>query len=243
MPYRRLPNTDLSRIAALKRAIEMEGVKHNGQLVLSYRTIQDASSVLNKFQRAQKTYQQNYDLQLKESKSFRTETQTARLYISHFIQVMNMAIQRGEIKKEIRPGYGLEIGSSTIPELSNEQNILEWGDKIIRGEEARTAKGGVPIFNPTIAKVKVHYNIFAEHLFRQRIIRENTNKALDEVTKLRPETDDIILDIWNQVELFYDDLPLEEKIEKCKTFGLVYYFRSSELAKMKADKMQKNFSF
>ena len=46
MPYRRLPNTDLSRIAVLKRAIEKNGVKHNDQLVLSFRTIQEATNTL-----------------------------------------------------------------------------------------------------------------------------------------------------------------------------------------------------
>ena len=118
MPYRRLPNTDLSRIKALKQAIDMEGVKFNDQLVLSYRTIQDASMVLNKFQKAQKLYQQNYDNQLKMGKTFRVETQTAKMYISHFIQVMNMAIQRGEIRKDVKTSYGLDPNNNNVPDLS-----------------------------------------------------------------------------------------------------------------------------
>lgn len=243
MPYRRLPNTDLSRIKALKQAINMEGVKHNGQLVLSYRTIQDASLVLSKFQKAQKMYQQCYDTQIKQGRAFRTETQNAKMYISHFIQVMNMAIQRGEMRKDIKTGYGLDPKDSTLPDLSNEQNIFEWGDKIIKGEESRTIKGGIPIYNPTIAKVKVHYNIFADHLFNMRVLRDHTARALDEITKMRPATDDIILDIWNQVEQTFSDLPIDERFEKCKSFGLIYYFRSSELAKMKADEMQNSLKF
>ena len=243
MPYRRLPNTDLSRIKALKQAIDMEGVKFNDQLVLSYRTIQDASMVLNKFQKAQKLYQQNYDNQLKMGKTFRVETLTAKMYISHFIQVMNMAIQRGEIRKDVKTSYGLDPNNNNVPDLSTEQNILEWGDKIIRGEESRTMKGGIPIYNPTIAKVKVHYNIFADHLFNMRVVRDNTAKALDEITKMRPATDDIILDIWNQVEQTYNDLPLDLKYEKCKAFGLIYYFRSSELAKIKAESIQNSLEF
>lgn len=243
MPYRRLPNTDLSRITALKRAIEMAGVRYNDQLVLSYRTIQDATTMLNKFQKAQRIYQQSYDSQVKMSRTFRGETQNARMYISHFIQVLNFAIQRGELRKDIKSGYGLDPKSVSVPDLSNEQNVLEWGDKIIKGEENRTMKGGTPIYNPNIAKVKVHYNIFADHLFNMRLYRENTAKALDEITKMRPAADDIILDIWNQVEQTYSDLPLDVKTEKCKAFGLVYYFRSSELAKMKADEMQNEIKF
>ena len=243
MPYRRLPNTDLSRIAALKKAIDMEGVKHNDQLVLSYRTIQDATMILNRFQKAQKLYQQCYDSQIKLNKTFKTETQNARMYISHFIQVMNLSIQRGELRKDIKTSYGLDPKSNNVPDLTNESNILEWGDKIIRGEEARTMKGGIPIYNPTIAKVKVHYNIFADHLFNMRVLRDNTARALDDITKMRPATDDIILDIWNQVEQTYNDLPLDLKFEKCKSFGLIYYFRKSELEKIKADSIQNSLEF
>lgn len=243
MPYRRLPNTDLSRINALKHAISMEGVKHNDQLVLSYRTIQDATQILNTFQKAQKEYQQCYDTMLKANKTFKTEIQTAKMYISHFIQVLNFAIQRGELRKDIKTGYGLSPDSYLVPDLSSENNILEWGEKIIKGEEARTMKGGIPIYSPTIAKVKVHYNIFSEHLFNMRILRERTARALDNITKMRPAADDIILDIWNQVELTYGDLPYDLKTEKCKSFGLVYIFRKSEKAKMKAEEMQNSLNF
>ena len=243
MPYRRLPNTDLSRIAALKHAISKEGVKYNDKLVLNYRTIQDASTVLFKFQRAQQEYQHAYDNMLRQCKNFKKETQNAKMYISHFIQVMNMAIMRKELKKDIKTGYGLDPNDNTVPDLSTEQAILEWGDKIIKGEEARTIKGGFPIYNPTIAKVKVHYSIFAEHLYEMRVLRGNVTRTLDEITKMRPATDDIILDIWNQVENTFNDLPLDLKIENCKNFGLIYYLRSSELAKLKADKMQNSLSF
>lgn len=239
MPYRRLPNTDLSRIAALKKITDMAGTKHNDELVLNYRTIQEAAMMLSRLQKAQKIYQQSYDSFIKLNKTFRVETQNAKMYISHFIQVMNLAIQRGELRKDIKTSYGLDPNTNNVPDLTTEQNILEWGDKVIRGEEARTQRGGIPIYNPTIAKVKVHYNIFADHLFNIRVLRDNVARTLEDITKMRPAADDIILDIWNQVELTYADLPFDLKLEKCKAFGLVYYFRSSELAKMKAEQMQR----
>lgn len=243
MPYRRLPNTDLSRIAALKHAIEKEGVKHNDQLVLSYRTIQDASHILSTMQKAQKEYQQCYNSLLKMNKTYKAEIQTARMYVSHFIQVMNFAIQRGELRKDIKTGYGLDPESNHVPSLASEQDLLEWGEKIIKGEESRTAKGGIPIYSPTIAKVKVHYNIFAEHYFNMNVLRSNTARTLDIITKMRPAAEDIILDIWNQVELTFSDLPDYEKMEKCKSFGIVYVMRKSEIAKKKAAEMQNSLQF
>ena len=243
MPYRRLPNTDLSRIAAMKRITEMGGVKYNDMPVISLRVAQEVASVLSKFQKAQKMYQQNYDAFIKLNKTFKIETQNARMYISHFIQVMNLSIMRGELKKEIKLGYGLDPATNTVPNLSSEENILEWGEKIINGEQARTLKGGVPVYNPTIAKVKVHYDIFADHLFNIRIFRDNVARTREEIANMRPAVDDIILDIWNQVEQTFEELPFAEKMEKCKTFGLVFYFRDSEKAKLKAEKMQNSLEF
>ena len=238
MPYRRLPNTDLSRIAVLKRAIEKNGVKHNDQLVLSFRTIQEATNTLAVFQKAQQEYQLCYDTQIKNNKTFKTETQTARMYISHFIQVMNLAIQRGELRKDIKVGYGLDPSNNNLPSLALEQDIVEWGEKIIKGEESRTMNGGIPIYSPTIAKVKVHYNIFVEHLFNMRILREKTARALEKITKMRPAVDDLIADMWNQIEQTYSDVTPSQKEEKCRAFGVVYVFRKSEIAKMKAEKLQ-----
>jgi hypothetical protein len=244
MPYRRLPQTDLKRIYALKKAVEMEGYREKGELVLSYQTTQIASQFLNKFQRAQSKFQQCFDLHANSCKTYQKELQMARLYVSHFIQVMNMAIQRGELRKDIKIPYGLPVDSFVVPDLTSEAAVQEWGDRIIKAEEERTMKGGVPIYNPTIAKVKVHWGIFNEHYFRQILFREDKDKALQEVSELRPEADDIIADIWNQVDNFYADYAPAEKIEKCKAFGLIYYDRKNQKAKVaKEDSSQPLIDF
>lgn len=243
MPYRRLPNTDLARIYALQKAVEMEGFREKGELVLSYQTTQDAQQFLTKFQRAHRKYQQCYDLHSNSSKTYRKELQMARLYISHFIQVLNMAIMRGELRKEIKAAYGLPIDNYNNPDLNSETAIQEWGERIIKAEEERTLKGGVPIYNPTIAKVKVHWGVFNDHLYNQRLLRTNAAKALEEVAEMRPQADDIILDIWNQVEHTYQDLPIGARMEKCKPFGLIYYYRTSEKAKMRAEQIQHSIDF
>ena len=243
MPYRRLPNTDLTRIYALEKAIGKEGYKENGQLVLSYQTIQDSTTFLNQFKRAQGIYQQCYTSQAKSSKEYRVTVRMARLYISHFIQVLNMCIQRGELRKEVRSYYKLSPDDTCIPDVINEPSLYEWGKKVIDGENERVANGGIPIYNPTIAKVKVHYDKFAEQYFAQKILQKATAQAVETMATLRPMADTLILDIWNQVESTYQDLPPEERIQRCQEFGVIYYYRTSEKAKQEADRMQRAFSF
>lgn len=243
MPYRRLPNTDLTRIAALRKAVNMEGHKENGQLVLSYQTIRDAQQLLSKFSSIQRQYQQYHDQFLKLSKGYREEEHTARMYVSHFIQVLNMTIARGELRADIKKIYELDPDSDKLPTLKHEDDLAKWGETIIRGEETRIAQGGVPIYNPNIAKVKVHYSIFAERYYSVKTLRQNAAKHLEEITNMRPMVDDLLEDIWNQVENFYMDLPLGLRIQKCSQFGLIYYVRQSEKRKIEAEKMQSSLDF
>lgn len=148
MPYRRLPNTDQARIRALENAITKDDIRENNQLVISYKSIQEARNFVEVFKRNNKLYAQNFDAQVKSSKKYQSQVKSVRLYISHFIQVLNMSVIRSEIKKENKLLYGLEIDDYTVPDLSSETFLLKWGEAIIKGEEERLKKGGVPVYNP-----------------------------------------------------------------------------------------------
>ena len=103
---------------------------------------------------------------------------------------------------------------------------------IIEGEQRRTGQGGIPIYNPTIARVKVHYDIFLDSYERQKNYQALTNRSLDELSSMRERADELILDIWNQVEAKYQDVtPNEDRLDKCRDYGLIYYYRSSEKVK------------
>ncbi len=243
MPYRRLPKTDLSRIKALQKAVSMEGYKENGQLVLSYQTIRDAQQLLSKFRSAQSQYQQYYSQFLKTDKGYKDEARIARMYVSHFIQVLNMTIQRGELKKDIKEFYGLEPDDFTLPSLKAEPDIVKWGEKIIAGEEKRVSRGGVPIYNPNIAKVKVYWSIFADHYHGVSTLKNNAEKYREELVQMRPIVDDLLLDLWNQVENFYSELPMQQSLEKCAQFGVIYYLRTSEKKQIEAEKLQNFIDF
>ncbi|MEG1587488.1 MAG: hypothetical protein RR346_11520 [Bacteroidales bacterium] len=243
MPYRRLPNTDQARIKALETIVEKDDCRDNGTLVLSYKSVQDAANFLITFKRMHQLYLQSFEEQVKASKKYQKQVKTARLYISHFIQVLNMAIVRFEIKKENKKLYGLDINDYTVPDLSTEVNILKWGEWIIKGEDERLRAGGAPIYNPTIAKVKVHFNIFTEAYHNQKTFQANTTRNLEKVALMREKADELILDIWNQVEEAFKDYPSAEKIYKCQEFGVVYYYRTKEKKAIEAARLQKKLSF
>lgn len=229
MPYRRLPNTDQARLRALRKAIEQHGKQANvNDLILSYKLVQDAKVFLNNFEKTLAQYKQALDSQVSANKNYQNVVRNARLYISHFIQVLNLTITRNEIKKEHKVYYKLEPDNFTVPDLSTEAALLEWGKNIIDGEAERMRKGGTPMYNPTIAKVKVHYDIFKEYKTSQKVYQQNTARFLDIVAKMRENGDQIIQDVWNEVEAKYADLTPYDKLIACQSYGLIYYYRRGE---------------
>ncbi|MBO7317232.1 MAG: hypothetical protein J6U43_00725, partial [Bacteroidales bacterium] len=134
-----------------------------------------------------------------------------------------------EIKAEYKSLYGLNTDDFTLPDLSTEQALIEWGEKIIKGENERMARrGGTPIYNPTIAKVKVHYDIFTEARYSRDRYKKQMQRSLEKLNEIRQEVDAILLDIWNQVEAYYSNLPSDERLEKCRQYGIIYYYRKNE---------------
>ena len=153
----------------------------------------------------------------------------SRLYISHFIQVLHMCIARGEIKVDLKRLYNLPLDVSNLPDLTSEANMIEWGRRIVDGEKKRISQGGIPIYNPTIAKVKVHYDLFVESHEKQRALQMLTSKSLDELSALRSKADELILEIWNCVEAKFQHVDMsQERLDKCREYGLVYYYRTGE---------------
>ena len=218
MPYRRLPNTDQARIRALKSAVGKGDVYNVNELAISLNTLSEARNFLSKFEIAHNYYAQCYDNQVKESPKHQSNVKTARLYISHFIQVLNLSVLRSEVKPIHKKLYCLPIDNYNVPDLTSEAAMVEWGKRIIEGERKRTSQGGVPIYNPTIAKVKVHYDIFVDSYERQKALQVLTNRSLEGLATMRTRADELILDIWNQVEEKFRNIsPNELRLDKCRS--------------------------
>ncbi len=229
MPYRRLPNTDQARLRALRTAIQQVENQEFGNQIIAFKTVLEAKAYLNVFEKQLSQYQQTLDTQVSANKRYQQIVYNARLYISHFIQVLNLSVIRGDIKKDHKLFYQLDPSLHIVPDLSTEASLLQWGKCIIDGENERIRNGGLPIYNPAIAKVKVHYEVFKEYKSTQKIYQSTTNRNWEDLVSLRQKGDVIILSIWNQVEAKFKSEPPFARLTKCQTFGLVYYYRKGEL--------------
>lgn len=228
MPYRRLPNTDSARLRAMQKALSMtEGVLPMN-LPFSTATLQELRFFLPEFNQTMMVQRDAFESQTARTKQHQESFRKARLYISHFIQVLNFAIARGELKPETREYFNLPADETKLPQLNTEQDVITWGKKLIDGEQARIANGLTPITNPTIARVKVHYEDFVRLNISQKGLQKSNAQALAKVSELRGKADNIILNIWNEVEAHFSDCSPVEKREKAAEYGVVYVYRKHE---------------
>jgi len=168
MPYRRLPNTDAARVRALSRVLELSKKYEPDMLAFKQSTLIKVQAFLPNFEQARMMQKEAKDRQVSNSKEFVESFKKAKLYISHFLQVLNMTIIRGELKPSVRKFYGIGEKDTRIPELNTEKDVVEWGRKVIKGENERVMKTGNPILSPRIAVVSVYYDKFLEKLNFQK---------------------------------------------------------------------------
>jgi hypothetical protein len=232
MPYRRLPNTDNARYNALLCAYKNGKEYPPFKLAYTQSTFQKVQSFLPHFEKAMIEYKQAYINQVRKSKEYILSIKKAKLYISHFIQVLNMTILRGELPASARTFYGIDEHDRRIPTLNMESEVIKWGEALIKGEQLRLRKGQSPLSNPTIALVRVRYENFLDAYNFQKTLQKTNNRSLHELSQLRADADEIILNVWNEVEESFKDLPDDLKREKGQEYGVVYVFRKNELKQL-----------
>jgi hypothetical protein len=230
MPYRRLPNTDIARLKAMKTALEKGEDIPPFKLAYSQICLQQLKQFCPQFENILNQQRLSYDAQILKSKDYSNITRKARLYISHFLQVLNLAILRGDLPPTARKFYNLKENDTRIPTLTADSDLVYWGEKIIKGEADRIASGGNPMTNPTSALVRVRYEQFIDALRYQKTLQNATGYASDKISGMRAEADTLIHRIWDEVEATFELLPEESRRDKAAYYGIAYVMRTGELS-------------
>jgi hypothetical protein len=228
MPYRRLPNTDQARLRALETARKKAIGLSPFDIPFSQKWFLELKTFLPQFQQAVDQYNGSKNRQSQVGKVLSEQFKMARLYVSHYIQVFNFCVQRNELNSSVRKYLGLSDDDKSVPELGTEQQLITWGDRVIKGEEQRMLLGGTRIYNPSIAVVRVKYEQFLESYNSHKSLLVTTQKLHEKVVAMREHADLLIVNVWNEIEEKYKDLAADTKREKCADFGIVYFQRRHE---------------
>lgn len=231
MPYRRLPNTDQARLKSLRLAVQRakeQSYEYSGEIVLDYKMQMRAERALQQLEDAVAQFQTVYSDKVAANKQYQKAVRLTRMYISHFIQVLDMAVQRGELKKEIKALYKLDVQGHSLPNLARDEQLLEWGKNLIEGEQERTHQGGQPITWPSINKLKWYYDAFADQQRYQAQHKKNTKDVSKSIEQLRREIDELLVELWDSIEAHFEDKLPYERMCACERYGMIFYYRPDE---------------
>ena len=227
MYLKRVPETDEGKIRALQAAVDREELNGDQEIILSAEEIEELRLFITSYESARFVLKQTIKDSAKAQTEYSELFRNAQMYVSHFIQVLQMTVIRNELKPEVLiEDYGFESGKELeLPDLSTEDMIIYWGEKVIQGEAKRMARGGYPLYNPAIAKVKVHYELFLDVVHSTKIYKQNVVRQQAVLYELQKKAESMIRDIWSRVEEKYGNLSLQELSEVYQSYKISYHYQ------------------
>lgn len=223
MPSRQRPRTDDERSTALNLCL----VKNNSTVNPADRLITSAQATTLGMRVTSWTGARDATAPLLRAQTTATNnvngafTVLAR-FISHFIQVFNLAIERGVFTASDRTFYQLDESSDTVPALDSGADVRLWAGRIASGEAARITAGGTPMAMPGASQVAMAFTPYTSADATQTTAKTNFDLAQEAVGSQRPAVDALILDLWDTIEynLRANDPPSLRR--KAREWGVVY---------------------
>jgi hypothetical protein len=226
MYLKKVPETDDGKIRALQAVVDREELNGDQAIILSVEEMEELNLFIRSYESAQFVFKQAAKDLTRSQAEYDELFKNAQMYVSHFIQVLRLTVIRNEIKTESLSNYGFEnVKEPELPDLSTEEAVIYWGEKIIQGETKRMSCGGYPLYNPAIAKVKVHYELFLDVVHSTKIYKQNLIRNQAALYEMQKKAENMIRDIWLQVEEKYSHLPLQELSEVYRFYKISYHYQ------------------
>ncbi len=229
MPFRQLPATDATRAKALSAALDKSAATTGSTRLISAAT----AATLQAFH-------PDWDLQTTERADAlgRQTSSTAaldalglklRLHTSHFFQVYQLGVARGVHAPSGRAVYDLSVNEETVPNLDAEADLLQWTDRIVKGDPRRVTQFGEPAMaNPSAADVATVLASYKSQLTLQSAAKDALEGEQSDVNDLRPAADQLIRDIWDEVEFALRQLDAPTLRRRAREWGVFYALRPGE---------------
>jgi hypothetical protein len=235
MVYRRLPNSTPQRLAVLLHLSQRVAATPPALVPLTAATIEKLN-----------TFFPQYHQKIKEGKValYQQASQTARVVpakklamwlVLDFLDAVQNAIRRGFFPPSVRSYYGLPVERRTRPILNTEADIIEQGERVVRGEAERVARGGVPVTFPAIADVAAAVEDFKQKNLQQSNVKDAYDRAQEAIAAENPKADKLILKCWNEIEAAFDEGDKPSLRRKAREWGVVYVERKKKKEEAKTE--------
>lgn len=228
MPFRQLPNTDASTYEALRAAKAKADSVDPADLAFPVALQEKLNTFLPAFGKEVNERGAALSVQSEATKLRTAAQEKCKMYVSHFYQVFNFGISRGEYKATERGYFQVDISNESVPEIKTESDLIRAANNIVNGEQQRTAAGCKKMENPSADEVKLALDDYNAVLADQSGKKDIYQKEQEDVDKLRPEALELVKDIWDEIEFkLRKDEPSVMR-RKAREYGVVYVARTGE---------------
>jgi hypothetical protein len=124
--------------------------------------------------------------------------------------------------------YHLNGGDSNLPYTYSKDELLEWAENIIEGEEKRVAQGGAPLAFPSLETLKDAYNKYVKEKVSYSDAKTKYDVELEDVQNIFGKGIRIIKDIWDEIEFKYRHESAPSRRRKAAEWGVKYYSTKGE---------------
>ncbi|MCL5027702.1 MAG: hypothetical protein M1480_01645 [Bacteroidetes bacterium] len=228
MPYRELPKSDAGKEDALQIIYGLADAKPASELAFSQANGDKVKVFYPIFKKEIKERGNALSAQSEATTVRAAAEGKCKTYVSHFYQVFNLGVDRDEHKASERAFYKLDVSQETVPLLNNADDIRRNAENIITGEAERVNAGGAPMSNPSKDQVEAAYNDFAAKLKDQTDKKSTYSKEQKDVDDIRAQADELIKDVWDEVEFYYRKLSSAAMRREARIYGVVYVSRPGE---------------
>jgi hypothetical protein len=228
MPELDRPNTDIQRLKALQSAKIKADAVLPGPLAFGPATLAALIALLPNFATEMQQRGTALSGQSSTTAAINPYRKRVRMFISHFLRVFNIGVERGVYAASERAHYQLPVSSEKLPNLSSDEDLVLWAGNIAAGDAARVTAGGAPMTNPTAAEVAAEFALYEPMLATHTTAKDAYDSEQEDVEDMRPQVDDLINDIWDEVLFtFRKDSPSSMR-RKAREYGVVYRLSPGE---------------
>lgn len=222
MPTRRLPRTDEQRTVALTTCnTKYQATAAPARLITAAQFV-TLGATLSPWRSACDAVGPALALQTTRTATCDTCFYKCVQTNSHFIQVLNMAIERGVLAASVRAYYDLPVSHAEVPSMTTVEDALLWAARLATGEAARVTAGGPAMAWPTISEVNTAATNLQNAVTLQSTAKDAYDLALEAVAEQRPTVDPVIKDFWDTIEYNLRAEEASSLRRKAREWGVVY---------------------
>lgn len=229
MPFRQLPATDATRSQALTSGLKKSSAVTGTARLISADTAARLVAFVPKWEKEIIERADALGKQTSVTTALNFAGDKLRTTLSHFIQVYQFGVARGVFSPSGRAVYDLSVNEETVPALASEADLLLWADRIIKGDPRRVTNFSEPAMAmPSAADVETALTAYNNELILQTAAKDSLESEQSDVNQLRPEADQLIRDVWDEVEFALRQLETTTLRRRAREWGVFYALRPGE---------------